>query len=273
MDTTDLPGATALVTGASAGIGRAYAERLAARGTHLILVARRRARLDELAAQLRAEHQVRVDVLALDLTQPAAADTVAAELDRLGLTVDVLVNNAGFATHGRIDTIDPATDRDQVQVNSVALVALCHLLIPPMLARGRGLVLNMSSIAGYQPIPFMAVYGATKAFNLHFSEALWQETRGTGVTVTAVCPGATDTEFFDVVGNREEALFGTPVHPSVVVDQSLRAALRGQPSVVVGVGNRVTTLLPRWVPRRVVLAIAARQTRPRTPAPTAVTAA
>lgn len=262
MSKIDLRGKTALVTGASAGIGQAYAEGLAARGCNLVLVARRRQRLEELADRLSAEHGIGCHVVAVDLGEPGAANHVWQEVDSSGLQIDVLVNNAGFATYGRIDDVEAARDRSQVLVNSVSMVELCHAFVPGMIQRRHGIVLNLSSIAAFQPVPFMAVYGATKAFNLSFSEALWRETRGTGVRVLAVCPGATATEFFDVVGNDEETLFGKPIPASAVVDASLAALRRDRPSMVVGTFNRVTTWLPRFLPRKAVLAVAARQTAP-----------
>lgn len=262
-----LRGETALITGASAGIGQAYAEGLAARGCDLVLVARRHDRLTELAGRLSQAHGVRCEVVVADLADPDATARVVAELDRLGITVDALVNNAGFATYGRIDSVAAERDREQVLVNSVALVDLCHALVPGMIERGHGAVLNLSSIGGFQPAPFMAVYAATKAFNLHFTEALWREIQGTGVRVIAVCPGSTATEFFDVVDNRAETQFGRLAPASDVVDASLRALAKGRPSVVIGAFNRVTVQLPRFLPRRAVLALVARQTSPRQPTP------
>lgn len=262
MSRIDLRGNTALVTGASAGIGEAYAEGLAARGCDLVLVARRRERLEELGARLSTEHGVRCHVIAVDLGEADAARYVWSQTEDLGLQIDVLVNNAGFATYGRIDDIEAARDRSQVLVNSASMVDLCHAFVPGMIERRHGVVLNLSSIAAFQAVPFMAVYGATKAFNLSYTEALWRETRGTGVRVMAVCPGATATEFFDVVGNDEETLFGKPIPASAVVDASIKALDRDRPSMVVGTFNRVTTWLPRFLPRKAVLAVAARQTAP-----------
>lgn len=260
MNTIDLRGKTALVTGASAGIGQAYAEGLAARGCDLVLVARRRQRLEDLGQRLMAEHDIRCHVIAVDLGEADAASHLRDEVQ--GLEIDVLVNNAGFATYGRIDDVEAARDRSQVLVNSASMVDLCHAFIPDMIKRRNGIVLNLSSIAAFQAVPFMAVYGATKAFNLSYTEALWRETRGTGVRVMAVCPGATATEFFDVVGNDEETLFGKPIAASAVVDASIKALRRDRPSMVVGTFNRLTTWLPRLLPRKAVLAVAARQTAP-----------
>lgn len=262
MSMIDLRGKTALVTGASAGIGQAYAEGLAARGCDLVLVARRRQRLEDLGQRLRAEHGIRCHVLAVDLGEADSASYLSKEVQRLGLEIDVLVNNAGFATYGRIDDIEAGRDRSQVLVNSASMVDLCHAFIPAMIKRRQGIVLNLSSIAAFQAVPFMAVYGATKAFNLSYTEALWRETRGTGVRVMAVCPGATATEFFEIVGNDEETLFGKPIPASAVVDASIKALRRDRPSMVVGAANRMTTWLPRFLSRKAVLAVAAHQTAP-----------
>lgn len=254
---------TALVTGASAGIGAAYARGLASRGCDLVLVARRAGRLEEIAGELRQTHGVKTYVVPADLSAPGSAAQVRAATDSLGLNVSVLVNNAGFGSYGPYETIAAQLDHDQVMVNVANLVAMTHAFLPPMVERGDGAVLNISSIAAFQPIPYMAVYGASKAFILSFSEALWHENRKRGVKVIGVCPGATDTEFFDVVGNDDEVVFGRKVPPSAVVDQSLRALERGRCSVVIGASNKVSTKAPRFVPRALAARISGNVTRPR----------
>ena len=188
----------ALITGASAGIGLEFALRLAERGYDLILVARRRDRLLELAAQVRSGHgEVRAEVIAADLSGAASAATVAAEVARLGMHVDLLVNNAGFGTHGYFETLSTEREHEEIALNVATLVGLTHAFLPAMLARGRGGVINVASTAAFQAVPYMAVYGATKAFVRSFSEALYEEVRGRGVRVLALCPGPTATEFFD----------------------------------------------------------------------------
>jgi short-subunit dehydrogenase len=258
-------GRTALVTGASSGIGLAFAERLAARGDDLVLVARRRAELEALADRLRDRHGVTVTVLPGDLSAPGAGAALVERLDAEGLAVDVLVNNAGFATHGDVATADVGRLLAQVAVNCTAVVDLTTRLLPGMLARGRGEIVTVASTVAFQPVPHMAVYGATKAFALSFSEALWSETRGTGVRVVAVCPGATETPFFDVVG-AQEASAGRRRTPEQVVDTALRGLEQGRPSIVDGRANAAVSRLPRLLGRRTVLAIAERTVRPRRPA-------
>jgi len=254
---------TALVTGASSGIGAAFARELAGRGADLVLVARRIAALDDLAGQLRERHGVRVDALTADLGLPGAGQDLADRVAALGVGVDVLVNNAGFATHG--DVADSPLPRllEQVHLNCTAVVDLSARFLPAMAARGRGAIINVASTAGFQPVPHMAVYGATKAFVLSFTEALWAEARPSGVAVLALCPGATDTPFFDVAG--EDAVVGRRRTSEQVVATALRGLRRGRPSIVDGAGNALVARLPRLLPRRAVLAIAERSLRAAAP--------
>ncbi len=255
-------GQTALITGASSGIGEALAHALAARGSHLILVARREDRLQALAQTLSARHGVQAHVIPADLTAPGAAQRLSEDLTRRGLTVDLLINNAGFATHGAFEGQSLGRQRDEITLNVTALVDLTHHLLPGMLDRGRGGVLNVASTAALQPDPYMAVYGATKAFVLSFSEALWAETRGRGVTVTALCPGATETPFFDVVG-AQEASVGRRDTPERVAHAGLRALERGRSHVIPGAANYALGQLSRFVPRAAAALVAARLLRPR----------
>jgi len=259
-------GSTALVTGASSGIGSAFAGALAARGLDIVLVARSGDRLVELARRLTAAHGVRAEVVVADLGQPGAADQVRAEVERRGLTVDVLVNNAGFATHGPFETLDPARDREEVAVNVGAVVDLAHAFLPGMAARGRGALVNVASTAAFQPVPWMAVYGATKAFVLSFSEALAEEYRGRGVRVLALCPGATATAFFDVVGS--EAAVGDLRTPEQVVATAMRALDRGRPVAVDGARNALVAQLPRFLPRALTARVAGRAVGRPSAAPT-----
>ncbi|MEU4626308.1 SDR family oxidoreductase [Actinoplanes sp. NPDC023801] len=261
---------TALITGASTGIGAAFARDLAARGTHLILVARSKNKLDALAGELRTAHAIRVDVLPADLTRPDAVADLSDQITRLGHTVDILINNAGFATHGDLAAADPHRVHNQVQLNVSAVVDLTTVFLPAMTARRRGTIINIASTAAFQPLPHMAVYGATKAFVLSFTEALWAEAKPTGVRVLALCPGATETPFFDVVG-AEEASVGKRRTPEQVVATALKALDRGVPSIVDGRANTLVTRLPRLLPRRATIAIAERSVRPRTTSPTPVT--
>jgi hypothetical protein len=225
-----------------------------------VLVARREDRLRALADQLTEQHRVPVDIVTADLSTP---DGLAAVVDRLGTDeIDVLVNNAGFATHGRFTDEDPARIRDEVALNVTAVVGLARAVLPGMVRRGRGTVINVASTAAFQPIPFMAVYGATKAFVLSFSEALWGELVGSGVTVLALAPGATSTEFFDHTG--DAASVGRRETPQQVVSTALRALRRSSPppSVVSGRGNALSSRLPRLLPRRSVVRITRRLVAP-----------
>lgn len=251
----NLAGRTALITGASGGIGEEFANRLAADGVNLILVARRTDRLEQLRTQLRGRHPgIEVDVLTADLAVPGAAADVVAQVRTLGRRVDILINNAGVGSHGRFADQDPAANAAQIQLNCVALVELTGHLLPAMIAARRGIVINVGSTAGFQPVPSMAVYGATKAFVLSFTEALWQETRGRGVKVLTLCPGATETEFFDRTG-KSFATWGRQTSADVV-DTALKALGRPLPTVVSGLHNRVLALGYRIAPRPVLAMVA-----------------
>ncbi|THV24428.1 SDR family NAD(P)-dependent oxidoreductase [Glycomyces paridis] len=254
--------ALALVTGASSGLGAAFAAELATRGRDLVLVARSGDRLDALAGRLRGEHGVAAHVLVQDLAEPDAARRIGAGLAERGLQVDLLVNNAGFGTCGRFEGIPGGRDREQLMVNVVAPVDLCHELLPGMLARGGGSILNIASTAAFQPAPYFAVYGASKAFMLDFSLALRQEYRGRGVRVTAVCPGPVETAFFDVIGTRKAAVTGAMTSPEHVVRASLRALDRDRAYVVPGLRNALGAHLTPTRPRGLIAAVAERVTRP-----------
>ena len=251
---------TALVTGASAGLGAEFAAQLAARGHNLVLVARSADRLRLLADQLHAEHGVGVRVIAQDLTAPDAVARITAQLAAAGVTVDLLVNNAGFGTAGRFEEIPDGRDQDQLMVNVVSLVGLTRALIPGMLTRGHGGVINVGSTAGFQPSPYFATYSAGKTFVLNFSLALRSEFQDRGVRVLALCPGPTQTSFFDTVG--EQAALGGKLMPaSAVVRAALRGLDRGRAYVVPGFGNALGAHLTPRRPRRLVTAISKLVTR------------
>ncbi|WP_280437415.1 SDR family NAD(P)-dependent oxidoreductase [Nocardia carnea] len=259
FDTVRSPG-TALVTGASSGIGAEFATALAARGDDLVLVARSAARLESLAAELRLDHGVAVEVLVQDLAQPRAAERVVTELAARGISIDVLVNNAGFGSAGRYEDIAAETDHSQLMVNVVALEGLTHRLVPGMVERGHGEVVNIASTAALQPAPYFATYAAGKAFVLNFSLALWSEYRDRGIKVLAVCPGPTETGFFDVVGTRDAAVTGSMGTAGEVVQASLRALARNKGYIVPGRQNFAAAhLMPRR-PRTLVARIAKRVT-------------
>jgi short-subunit dehydrogenase len=248
---------TALITGASGGIGEAFARQLAARGKDLILVARREDKLQVMADELMAGHGVAVHVVAADLARPNAARPIFEETERLGLEVDLLVNNAGFGKGGEFTELSLAVQASMICLNVNSVVDLTYLYLPAMRRRQRGGVINLGSTAAFQPVPNMAVYGATKAFVLSFSEALAWEVRADGVTVMALCPGATATGFQATAGVWEDQRGAMP-GPDAVVVQALRAFERRRSYFVHGALNKVTAMVARLAPRRFVLPIAGR---------------
>lgn len=244
---------TALITGASSGIGRDLAHEHARRQGDLILVARRRDRLEALADDLRRQHGVDVVVLAGDLTEPGSVSALHATVQKRGLQVDVLVNNAGFGGLGCFVDQDPERLADMVQLNVHALTGLTHTFLPGMIARGHGRVLNLASTAAFMPGPTQAVYFATKAYVLSFTEALAVELAGTGVTATALCPGPTATEFARRANAADRRLFRTATAtPAAVAAYGYRAMEAGRTVAVHGVGNRLLVTLARGLPRSVV---------------------
>ncbi len=255
-------GKTALVTGASSGIGRAFVEVLAARGMSVVLTARSQDVLQKLAAEIVAQHQVRAEVIQADLSEKQAAVQLAAEVERRGMTIDLLVNNAGFLTHGHFEEVSPGREHDEVMVNNAAMVDLTHAFLPGMLARRDGGVINVASIAGFQPIPYMAVYAASKAFVISFSVALWEECRDRNVRVVTLCPGTTDTPFFDVAEAPEAAL-GKKRSPQQVVTTALRGLEQRRSIVVDGTINGLLTHGPRFIPRWLAARFAGRAVQPR----------
>lgn len=252
-------GTTAIITGASSGLGAEFARTLAARGANLVLVARREDRLVALADELSTAHGVAVHPIALDLAATGAVETLAAAVRERGLTIDSLVNNAGFGMHGALVDADAARTDEQVRLNVAALVSLTREFLPAMAASGRGILVNVASTAAFQPVPTMAVYGATKAFVLSFTEAIAFETRDSGLRVTTLSPGATRTEFFEVVGT-EDARVGGYETPAQVIASVMRAldARRTPASVVSGRGNAVTAVLGRIMPRSIIVPMTAR---------------
>ncbi len=250
----------ALITGASGGIGLGFAQALAERGYDLIVTARRRERLEELAAGLRAKHAgIRVEIIPADLAQSAVPEQIAAETARLGMSPELLVNNAGFGTHGRFESIAPEREREEIELNVTALVALTHAFLPAMLERGRGGVINIASTAAFQPVPWMSVYGATKAFVRSFSEALHEEVHARGVRVLALCPGATATEFFDTAIAAPRGPIRTVRE---VVATGLRAYDKGVPVAIDGLSNQIVIRLSSLMPRRWTTKIAGRIMHP-----------
>jgi uncharacterized protein len=261
----------ALVTGASAGIGSAIAAELAARGHNLVLVARRKQRLQELAKTLSADHGIRAEAVACDLSKPAPRGRLPARVDDLGLRVEILVNNAGFATNGPFAKADPEREIEQVRVLVEAVVALSAAFIPAMSERRRGAVLNVASTAGMQPLPYSAGYSAAKAYVLTFSEALHQELKGRGVTVTVLAPGPVATDFWDISGwevtGGQTFERAVPRPAWITAEQAAKAAIDGLDSgrrvVVPGLGVRAASTAGRFVPNALKLHTIERFMRPK----------
>lgn len=252
---------TALITGASSGIGKAFAERLAREGFDLALVARREQRLVELKGELEAKHPVRVLPIAVDLTAADALATIRRALSEAERAVSLLVNNAGYGSHGPFHEQDPEREARMIDLNCKAPMLLTHALVPAMVERKNGGVIFVASIAGYQPCPYFATYGATKSFNLMFGEALWAELGPLGVDVVVLSPGYTRTEFQEVSEIQSQPLTGWKSSEQVV-DTALRKLGHG-PSTIPGVGNFLTAWSTRLTPRRLVARISARVSAPK----------
>jgi short-subunit dehydrogenase len=252
---------TALITGASSGIGAAIAASLARRGHGLTLVARREDMLTELATRLHDRHGVRVGVVACDLGDPAERDRLVEKVAQLGLEVEVLVNNAGFGHAGNFADADRERQVEMVRVNCETVVDLSGHYLAPMVGRRQGAVINIASTAAFQPMAGSATYAASKAFVLSFSEALHQEAKGSGVTVTAICPGPVRTEFTQAAG-MEGADEGAPsfvwMSAEDLAEQAVKAAEAGKRAVVPGRLNYAGSLLGRHVPRKFVLPVSQR---------------
>lgn len=248
---------TALITGASAGLGTHFALALAKQGHDLILVARRQDRLDQLAQLVRQRHGVDAHVVALDLSRKNAVAKLAETVSRQGLSVDILINNAGYGARGAFAELDRAVQVRMIDLNCRALVELCHAFLPDMIAARSGAILNVASTAAFQPGPWMAVYYATKAFVLSFSEALHEEVKDQGVRVSALCPGPTRTEFADVADMADSDLFKRfAAAPETVVADGLKALAANRAVAVSGGLNRVMAGSIRFTPRGVARRIA-----------------
>lgn len=257
---------TALVTGASGGIGLELARLLAADRYDLVLVARSRGKLEALAAELGGRHHVEARVLACDLARPEAPREIFDELRGAGVRVDVLVNNAGFGSYGLFAETDLRAELDLLQVNITALTHLTKLFLPPMIERRRGYVMQVASTAAFQPGPLMAVYYASKAYVLHLSEALSNELEGTGVVVSALCPGPTETGFVAAAGMGDSKLFERgAMDARAVAAAGYRGMLAGKTIVIPGLRNNLTArlvgLMPRGLITRVVRRIQERRSR------------
>lgn len=251
---------TAIITGASAGLGAHFAELFAKDGHNVALVARRKDKLEELTKRLQSSYSIEAKALAFDLADPKAPQQIFDAV--AGDEVEFLVNNAGFGTNGAFAELDISREMEMVQVNVSSLMHLTRLFLPKMLERKAGRILNIGSTAGFQSGPFMATYYATKAFVNHFTEALWFELKDTGVTATVSCPGATATEFAEVAGNGKSALFKAGVaDAATVAKEAYQAMLAGKPMIVHGIKNKLFMQTLRVSPRAMVRAVAAKLNR------------
>jgi short-subunit dehydrogenase len=253
----NIENSTALITGSSGGIGEEFAVQMAKRGVNLILVARREDKLAQLRDRLlQSRPGLTIDIITADLSIPGSAADLAARVGALGRQVDILVNNAGVGQHGEFATQSVESNSAQIHLNCVTLVELTALFLPPMTRARRGLIINVASTAGFQPTPGMAVYGATKAFVLSFTESLWQETKASGVRVFALCPGATETEFFARTG--QDFMTSGRQTSEQVVSTAMAAIDKSTPTVISGWRNAVVASGYRLAPRRLMLPIAQR---------------
>ncbi len=249
---------TALVTGASGGIGYQLAREFARHGYDLVLVSRNRQELQQAAEEISREFGVRARVLVKDLSVASAPEEVFEELQAEGVTIDVLVNNAGFGTYGLFWETELKTELQELQVNVMALTHLTRLFLPGMLERRRGKILNVASTAAFQPGPLMAVYFAGKAYVLHFSEAVANELEGTGVSMTVLCPGPTRTRFHERAGMKGIGADMRRMDPAIVARAGYRGLMAGKAIVIPGLLNRLLALGPRFAPRGFVTKMAKR---------------
>ncbi len=241
-------GGAALVTGASAGIGEAFARDLASRGMDLVLVARRKERLERLSADLSARHGIRAEAIPCDLTEPDSAERLLAACGERDISIGLLIPNAGFGSYGPFLDQDPAAEARMVDLNCRSVVSLCHAFLPSMVRRGRGGVILLASIGAYQPCPYFSTYGATKAFNLMLGEALNAELTAKGIEVLALSPGYTKSEFQEVAGSPG---IGPAATPESLVRHAL-TTLGKRPSTVHGFANYLMVNSGRFLPRRLV---------------------
>ena len=240
-----------LITGASGGIGEAFARRLAADGHNLVLVARTEKKLHDLCDELMLKHKITARYVVIDLSEIEADRRLYEETEKHGMQIEWLINNAGFGSMGDFANLDLEREREMINLNISVLVALTHRYLQPMRERGKGTIINVASTAGFQPIPFMATYAATKAFVRSFSEAIAEENRPFNITVTALCPGPTDTNFFNAANAKPLQVKGMQ-SPEAVVETALGGVKRGKASVVSGWTNYIGSVLGTFAPNRLV---------------------
>ncbi|MBC7796000.1 MAG: SDR family oxidoreductase [Pyrinomonadaceae bacterium] len=252
-------GKTVLITGASSGIGLEFARETARRKANLILVARSVDKLQQVAKELNRQHNVSVEIIAVDLSKENSANQVQQIVAERNLTVDILVNNAGIAFQGEFAALSAEQNHSQVMLNVASMVNLTHAFLPSMLNRQDGAIINIGSTTSFYPLPFQSVYGATKAFVLSFSEALWAEYRKSGVRVLAICPGATETAFFDAMGSEVKTRKDKPEN---VVRIGLKALENKRHYVIPGIQNNLESqILPRILPRSILAKLVAKISR------------
>lgn len=251
---------TTLITGASSGIGEVFARKLAARGRNVLLVARSEDKLITLCNELGRSNSIRAQYVALDLSEPSAADRLFTEAEKRGLTIELLINNAGFGSMGDFSQLDLARELNMIDLNIKSLVELTYKFLAPMRERKQGAIINVASTAGFQGVPFMATYSATKAFVLSFSEALWEENRPFGIKVMALCPGVTETNFFEAARGRKPPARVAQT-PEEVVETALNGLSRGKSHIISGWTNFLMTQSERLAPRSLVTRVAGRMMR------------
>lgn len=251
-----------LITGASSGIGAAFARKLAKRGRNVLLVARSEDKLIALCNELGRLTGIRAQYVVMDLTETGAPTRLLEETQKRDLQIDMLINNAGVGSMGDFVKLELSRELEMIELNVRSLVELTHKFLAPMRERQQGTIINVASTAGFQPVPFMATYAATKAFVLSFSEALSEENRPHGIHVLALCPGVTDTNFF-AASEIDQPPMRTVQTPEEVVDTALRALKRGQDVVISGWTNWITVEAERFVPRSLVTKVAGKALRSR----------
>ncbi len=252
-----------LITGASSGIGEAFARRLAADGHNLVLVARSKKALHELCDELMLRHEITAHYVVLDLTEPASAEMLLAETNRHRMQVEWLVNNAGFGSAGDFANLDAGRELSMIDLNVRALVALTHIYLHPMRERGHGTIINVSSAASFQPVPFMATYAATKAFVSSFSEAIGEENRPFGIRVLSLCPGSTKTNFFSAADIERTIQVKGQQTAEQVVDTALSALKKGKIVAVSGLTNKIGAALGTHLPHSISRRAVAKAMRPK----------
>ena len=251
---------TTLITGASSGIGEVFARKLAARGRNVLLVARSEDKLITLCNELGRSNSIRAQHVALDLSKPESGARLFEEAEQRGLTVDMLINNAGFGSMEEFSKLDLARELNMIDLNVKSLVELTHRFLQPMIERRQGTIINVASTTAFQPVPYMATYAATKAFVLSFSEALWEENRAYGIKVMALCPGVTETNFFEAArGHKPPARVSQT--PEEVVDTALRGLAHSRSHIISGWTNYLMTQSERLAPRSLITRVAGRMMR------------